>query len=266
MKRLLVVGVCAAVVSVSGVLVPARVRAQDFTLVTQPGITVFGTGKVMVKPDIARLTIGVQTTDPDASVAAKENAIHANAIITTIKASGVAEKDIQTSGYTTTPVYRYDPPKISNGPMERVLTGYQVTNAVRVTIRKIADVGGIVDATLKDGANEIDSLQYDLNDADMQKAKDESLRLSILDAARKAVVVARASKAGSLFLEAMTENTIGYSQISLSQLSYKGGSAGRTPFSSGELTITANITVRYRIAPGADPRTGNPAYSAGGGK
>ena len=72
---------------------------------------------------------------------------------------GIADKDIQTSGYS---VYseRYG----SDGrPADRIQ--YRVTNKVNVLIRDLDQVGQVLDASIKAGANSIYGVEFLLDDA-----------------------------------------------------------------------------------------------------
>src|SRR5512137_901873 len=66
----------------------------------QRTITVTGTGKVTLTPDIAYINIGVHSQDASASVATSENNTSSQAVIDVIKAGGVADKDIQTTNFS----------------------------------------------------------------------------------------------------------------------------------------------------------------------
>ncbi|MBC8104503.1 MAG: SIMPL domain-containing protein, partial [Cytophagales bacterium] len=117
-------------------ILPTSAHAQEATKESDSGmngIIVSGTGEVQVKPDIARVTLGVQNQGREASGVSQENAQKTDALIKAVKAAGVADKDIQTAGYSLYPQYDYSngiapdgrplpvtsPPKIS---------GYQASN------------------------------------------------------------------------------------------------------------------------------------------
>ena len=77
-----------------------------------------------------------------------------NAVVTALKAMGIAEDDIQTTSLTLTPVYDYD-----TSPAR--LVGYQASNQVTVTVRDITQTGPVIDAATAaaDGSN---GAQYDV--------------------------------------------------------------------------------------------------------
>ena len=120
-------------------------------------ITVSGSGLVNIQPDRAILTIGVTSQNSSAQGAAQENAAIMNNVIAALGAIGINGSSIQTTSYNINPETQYN----NNGPT--VITGYQVTNEVEVTIQTSsaslgtlgAKVGQAIDAATGQGANQI---------------------------------------------------------------------------------------------------------------
>ena len=66
-------------------------------------------------PDIATISTGVVTQAADANAAMRDNAQEMDKVMKAIRAAGIAERDIQTSGININPQYRYaenQPPTI----------------------------------------------------------------------------------------------------------------------------------------------------------
>ncbi len=139
-------------------------------------LTVNAEGRVARVPDIAEVSGGVVTSAPTAAAAMRENAERMTAVVAAVKKAGIAERDVQTSGLSLQPQYRYD----NNQPP--VLTGYQATNTVSLRVRKIAETGKLLDTLVGVGANQISGPNFRVEAAD-----------AALDEARvEAVAVARA--------------------------------------------------------------------------
>ena len=64
-------------------------------------IAVTGEGKITVKPDTASLNLGVQVTASAATEALSRANASAAALIASLKAAGIADADIATSGLST---------------------------------------------------------------------------------------------------------------------------------------------------------------------
>jgi hypothetical protein len=70
-----------------------------------PSITTNGVASTEVVPDIATISLGVETERPKAADAARDNALAAQAIVGEIKAQGIEARDIKTLSVTLAPVY-----------------------------------------------------------------------------------------------------------------------------------------------------------------
>ncbi len=115
-------------------------------------------GETKIAPDIATISLGVQTEAPTAAEAMRQNAAQMNKVVDAIKRAGVQGKDIQTSGLNLSPQYAY----VQNEQPR--LTGYQASNQVVIIVRDLAKVGQVVDATVNSGANTVGGISFGLAD------------------------------------------------------------------------------------------------------
>jgi uncharacterized protein YggE len=124
-------------------------------------ISVTGEAKEYYKPDIAVITLGVETKGATASGAAAENSKRAEQIIAALKGliSPAAGDSIKTSSYSLQPVYEYDAQR-----KKSLLTGYMVRNLVTVRTKKIESAGSIIDKAVQSGANNVQGLGFTLSD------------------------------------------------------------------------------------------------------
>ncbi|QSX78052.1 SIMPL domain-containing protein [Agrilutibacter solisilvae] len=143
-------------------------------------VTVSAAAEARRAPDIATLSTGVLTLAPDANGAIRRNAEQMTRVVAAIRAAGIAAKDVQTSGVSLNPDYQY----LANRPPR--IKGYYASNTVNVTVRDIGRLGGILDALVATGANQINGPTFDIEDKD-----------AVLDEARgKALDKARARAEG----------------------------------------------------------------------
>lgn len=108
-------------------------------------------------PDVATLSAGVVTQAADGNSAMRQNAQQMDKVLAAIKAAGIAERDVQTSGVSLNPQYRYadnEAPKI---------TGYQASNTVSLKVRDIAKLGKVLDALAAQGANQINGPSFEID-------------------------------------------------------------------------------------------------------
>ena len=99
-------------------------------------ITVTGEGEASAAPDIASLSIGVETQAPSAATALSQNAVKMRAAIDKLKAAGVADKDMQTQNLSINPTYRY-----AEVPRVQAIVGYSASNMRAVELRSLANSG-----------------------------------------------------------------------------------------------------------------------------
>ena len=148
-------------------------------------LSLSATGEVEVAPDIAVLQMGVSAQAATGAEAIRLNRERMNAALTTLKASGVAPKDIPTAGFSLNPPYSYE----SHKPPR--LTGYVASNTVTAIVRDIGRAGSVIDAVTASGANQINGISFDISDR--HKAEDEARRLAVKALQDKAELYAAAT-------------------------------------------------------------------------
>lgn len=150
-------------------------------------ITLSGAGKVTVVPDRATASLGVQVTKPDAKAAmAEANTLQAK-VIAALTGSGVAKSDIRTSGLDLQPEYDYE------GRGKPEITGYTVTQTVKVTMKDLKKAGDVISAAAEAGGNAIRINDFKLSVGDKDEAMGEARDKAIADARKKAEQFAKAA-------------------------------------------------------------------------
>lgn len=201
-------------------------------------LIVQGEGKASAAPDRATVVLGVQTRDESAAVAAAENARLMNETIAALLAAGIAESEIQTSGYSlgTEP---QDEPVMADETQKA--PEFLASNTVTVNMNNTADVGKVLDAAVAAGSNSIQEVSFDL--LDPQPQKDLALTRAIEDARRKAEIAARAA---GVKLGRVLEISEGYGYVAQASRSAMFDVA--TPIQPGTMEITASVTMTYEIS------------------
>jgi hypothetical protein len=149
-----------------------------------PHITVAGTGTLSVAPDVAEVHAGVTREDASAARAMQQADAAMRKVVEAIRQQGVPARDIQTTQYSLQPVYDHHDGKSR-------LRGYRADNQVRVTVRDLARVGGLLDAVVSAGANQIQGIGFrvDKPETHLDRARADA----IADARRKADIYAKAA-------------------------------------------------------------------------
>jgi uncharacterized protein len=201
--------------------------------VTQHSIVVTGNGAVSTVPDRAQLAFGVVSDAKTASAALRANAAEATKVIAAIKAQGIAAADIRTEQVSLSPRYT------QNG---EGITGYTATNSVGVTLRNLDKTGGVIDAAVDAGANQVSG--PNLVRSDQSALYRTALRAAIADAKAKAQTIASAS---GLHLRRITDVSENGGPIPIADTA-KVGAAPSTPIEPGTQLVQATVTVTFSVA------------------
>ncbi|WP_293904420.1 SIMPL domain-containing protein [Phenylobacterium sp.] len=198
-------------------------------------------GESRVAPDMATINLGVMTEGKTAAEALAANAARMGAVMASLTKAGIAAKDIQTSNLNLSPQYRY----VENQPP--VLTGYQVSNQVTVTVRDLKRLGAAVDATVNAGANQVNGISFGLSDP--TAAENAAREAAVKALSAKADLYARATGYRISRLVTLSEGG-GYTpQPPMPMLAYakRGVAADSTPVAAGELNVRIDITGLYEV-------------------
>jgi uncharacterized protein YggE len=124
-------------------------------------------GEVKRVPDVAVISAGVVTQSTNAAKAMQENAARMARVLAALREAGVATKDIATASVSLSPQYRYN----ENQPP--AITGYQASNQLTVRFRDVGKSGAILDALVREGANQINgpTLVVDNPEAALDEAR-----------------------------------------------------------------------------------------------
>ena len=207
----------------------------------QRTITVTGTGKVTLTPDIAYISIGVHTENASAKEAVSENTTQAQAVIAAIKGFGVADKDIQTTDFSINPQQQTD----TNGKVTGIT--YLVDNTVYVTIRDLTKLGDLLDSTVNAGANNINSIQFDV--ADKTGALSQARQAAVADAKKQADELTKATGVSLdvvqsiSYYDSTAPVTVQYSRADM----VAAPAAAPVPVQAGSMQIYTTVTIVYGL-------------------
>lgn len=166
---------------------PPLAQAQSAT--EGPRIVVTGEGEASLRPDIALLTLSVLREAETAGEALAQSSAAMREVIGALKAMGIADRDLQTSGLQIMPRYVYEETP-DRGQTSRLI-GYQATNTLSVRVRDIARAGEVIDRAVSLGVNQGGDVVF-TND-DPEAALDEARKAAVTDATDKARLLADAA-------------------------------------------------------------------------
>lgn len=212
-------------------------------------ISIEGKGEVATVPDTAFVNAGVTTTGKTAREALDANTRAMADLIATLKTAGVQPADIQTSGFSVNPQYLYpERDAAGNTPPPRI-TGYQVQNGVDVRVRKLGDLGTILDQIVTVGANTINGVSFSVDDP--KRLLEEARKAAFADAEAKARTYADAAGAGLGEVLSISETS---GPIPPRPVLYKTMAApaadSAVPVEAGQLTYDVNVAVQWALQGG----------------
>ena len=143
-------------------------------------------GKTTVSPDIAETSFSVVSRGQDPKRIAESNNKKVTVAIEFVKSQGVDAKDIKTTGYNLSPDYKY-----IEETQESVITGYTLTQTVRVKIRDLPKAAEIIGGLPPLGVNQIGGISFTVDEPEkfLKEAREDAFR----KAKAKAEEIARES-------------------------------------------------------------------------
>ena len=232
-------------------MVPAAVLAHE-EAPAKPAMTVIGQGHILLTPDTAFVTLGMETTGRTVGDAERQNRMVMSKVVERLKALQIENERIQTASFTVSPQYK-PPPKRSDappGPPE--IIGYVVGNTMTVEVRNLEKVGPVIEESLAAGANQFHGLQWALRDE--QQAKITALKQAASKAREKAAALSDALKVKLIRLLSATEESRivrPVPRMARSMVAMEGAGGEAAVFSgeifSGEIKVEATVTVVYEI-------------------
>ncbi|MFZ1896544.1 SIMPL domain-containing protein [Methanoregula sp.] len=209
-------------------------------------IQVSGTGSVTGTPDRVHISFAVETDNPDVKIAQANNAVAMNNVVDALAASGIPPGQMKTTDYSITPVYQTD----NNGVFSNTIKTYQVTNALQVTLRDTNTTGQVIDTAVAAGANQVNSIQFMLSNEQAQALRSQALSKAIANARADADTAAAALNV-TITGTQTADISQGYTPVLYGTYDTLAASskaaAAPTPIQSGDITVTAQVSVTYLI-------------------
>ena len=203
-------------------------------------ISLSGHGEVRATPDLAYVTSGVVTQGATAADALAANSKAMTDLFAALKESGIEDRDVQTSNFSVQP--RYD---FSNNQAPKMV-GYDVSNNVTVTLRKVDTLGTLLDRMVQSGSNQISGISFDVSKP--EDAMDEARKLATEDATRKAKVYAKAMGIELGNVMQVSEGSAAQPPMPMVRSTMmKADAAPPVPMAAGEQTLAVDVNVIWEI-------------------
>ena len=214
-------------------------------------------------PDLALFSAGVVTQARTATEATAENSRRMDAVVAALRRAGIAERDVQTSAISLQP--RYSNPELEAQlrarqarepyiapaqPEAPRIIGYEARNSVQVRVRRLREMGRIIDTLIGAGANQVDGPSFTLDEP--RAALDEARTEAVATARQRAELYARAAGMRVARILSITEAGGFYPVQDIVVTGRLASLAAPpppppTPVAPGELTLGVNVSVQFEL-------------------
>ncbi|QUL39151.1 SIMPL domain-containing protein [Erythrobacter sp. JK5] len=198
---------------------------------------------ITAEPDIATISAGVTSDAATAVEAMRLNAIEMRRVIDRIKALGIDEKDIQTSGINLNARYDYN-----RAAQRNEFRGYQVSNRVNVKLREIEATGAVLDALVAAGATDLGGPSFSIENDEAAKA--QARQRAVEKARAQAESYAAMLGYAAVRVLAIDETIRGgapMQQVALRDAMVAEAEAAPPPVQPGMISTGVAITITYEL-------------------
>ncbi len=233
---------CAVALVVASFAFPQTVHSAEVQIQTEGPVvelTIFES--IEVEPDMATISAGVSSQANTATAALRQNSAEMRLVIERIKALGIDEKDIQTTGINLSPRYDYD-----RQSQRQIFLGYQVSNRVSVKLRKIEETGEVLDALVAAGATDIGGPSFSVEDDSDER---EMARARAMERAKqRAIAYANMAGYDDVALLEINEAIMGDGPVPMMRsIAEESIQATAAPVQPGMVSTGVSITVKYEM-------------------
>ena len=199
-----------------------------------------GEATVSAQPDQARISVGVTTIATTAEEASAQNATKIASVLTSLKSLVKSAGEMRTTNYSVDPQYRYAEGK------SPAITGYQANQTIELTLNDVQMMGKVIDAASKNGANNLNQIEFRLKDD--HAIKEQALAKATAEAKSHAETIAKAlgvTVAGVAYAETNEGEPIRPRMAPM--MAMKAQQAAPTQIESGNVETHASVTVFLEI-------------------
>ncbi len=245
--------ICSTIVVSVNMLKSTGIKIQNSGGATESGalqnsISVSGEGKVMAKPDLVRISAGVSELGKTTKEAQEKANEKLNQIVQVLQENGVDKKYMQTEYLSFSPEYDW------RGDDGRELIGQRARQTLTIEIHGIdkdeEKATNILDGLGNVNGLEMNSVNFDIEDKEafFTQAREKAFE----KAEQKAKELAKMGDVKLLKPITISEASMNYQPPMLRnyakmEMAMDGMATGGSSLPSGELEVTATISVTYGI-------------------
>jgi uncharacterized protein len=215
-------------------VLPAAAQESPVSRAAPPEIVASGEAVIRRVPEVAFVTLSVETRARSPRDAQRQNAELMTAVLRRLEQARVQKEAIRTTGFDLAQEFDF----VDN---RRVPGMFLAHNSIEVRVDDLARLGDIVDVSVQAGATSVGGIRFDLKDR--AAAEREALRLAVADGlARAEAVAAGAGRAIDrvVRVEDLRQEAAPPRPMTLMD---RQVTAAETPVAPGQLEILARVTL-----------------------
>ncbi len=230
----------------------ALTACETRVIMEQPGqqsqnaIIVQGNTEFDVAPDLAKLRFRIETMSLTAQDAQLRNREIGASVKAALTQAGVRANELETVDYRIEKVQEWDQEK-----QRTVDRGYRASNAFVVSTKDLEKVGPLLDVGVQAGANNVESISFELSDEKQNEVKTEALRKATQNARSKAEALADGAGVRLGKVLSLSENSYVvmpfYRESMMAKADMGGMEVPTTEVSPQDVRISAQVSVSYEI-------------------
>lgn len=202
--------------------------------------SVTGEGISVVKPDIAYVTVGVESLGSTVKQTQDKINTSMSNVFTSLKKIGIDEKDIKTINYSINPTYDW-----TSGRQK--ITGFSANTNLQIKVRDIDKVNDVIDQAIASGANQVGGISFDVDNK--EKAENEARTQAVDQAKKKAQQAASIAgfKLGKIINYSESDNNFPRPVNYGGGLMLEKSAAPATDIQAGSSEIKITVSLSYQI-------------------
>ena len=227
---------------------------SSLTFANYDSLLVRGEGEIKVKPDIAHIQLNVFAKAKEAKSAQAKNAKEMERVKKVlIEDFGLEAKDLSTEHFSLNPDYRWDNNR-------QHFMGYTVSHSLQAKVRKLENIGKILDAIVPEKASEDLGVQLNGIQFDTEKRRDyetQAIGEAMKNARVRAEALAKFAGKNLKQVRRISDSNINFTPFMPAQLRgarmesdsgmMKMAAAPRTNIESGEISVSSSVTVEFEF-------------------
>lgn len=236
MRAVILYGLMAALAIPAG---PALAEAG------RPGVvSVDGQGEVTARPDMARVTLGVEARRPGLADARATVTAAVDRLLALTRELGIDAKYVNATGLQVQPDYVWN-----QEARKQELQGYVVSRQVQVELRDLDKLGTLMERAVSAGANQVGGASLD--STRRKEFERQAMALAVQDARLNAETLARAAGAELGAVRALNASS-SPPQIPMYRMATAdmpaAAPAPESTYQAGDMTFTARVSAEYELA------------------